>query len=180
MREVNIVDRIQILTGVAVLAGLVLVVWEMQQTKDLVRAQLLSDGFVADMGLSSMTLSESFASVRAKACSAPDELSDSELFEMYEYHAMLYNNIVRMRMLNDAGVFPEAWQVWATGYLKVILSTRAGQADIATFPVNSEIRELADELIASKEIYDCNEKMRLYYKRARDPNFLKDISGNPA
>ena len=40
MKSQALTSWIQILTGFAVLAGLGLVVWELQQTRDLVRAQL--------------------------------------------------------------------------------------------------------------------------------------------
>ncbi|MGK0258896.1 MAG: hypothetical protein ACI96M_002332, partial [Candidatus Azotimanducaceae bacterium] len=178
VRKENLIDWIQILTGLAVFLGLLLVVWEMQQEKDLVRAQLISEGHITDMSLSSMTLSENFASVRAKACFFPAELSDAELFEMYEYHAMLINNISRMQLLNEAGVFSERWQGWANGYLKTYLSTKSGQADLARLGVSAEIQQMIDDLIANDEIENCAARMESYFEKARSTTMSDEIVGN--
>ncbi len=89
MEAQSIGSWVQGVTGFSILLGIGLVVWELRQTKDLAEAQMLHEAIAQSVSVRAVTISERFGEVRAKACFHPAELTDGELFEMYEFHSML-------------------------------------------------------------------------------------------
>ena len=58
----------QLITTIAVLIGLGFVIWELQQTRTLARAQLSSDGWAETSADKRVMLGENFADTFAKRC----------------------------------------------------------------------------------------------------------------
>ena len=83
----------QIVTGIAVIAGLGLVVWELQITRqasmDTYTLILVSD----DSADTSSMYGEQGAEVMAKACFEPSSLSNAELFIVAKYFGNRVNRI---------------------------------------------------------------------------------------
>ena len=69
---------IQLITGAAVLIGVVLVLIELQQTRALTYKQMVQDRLGAVVEHNSRVYGEDLATVLEKACSAPNDLSQSE------------------------------------------------------------------------------------------------------
>ena len=65
--RVSILDAVQAATGLAVLIGLGLVVFELRQAEQLARAELQSEGFSQLMESRRSQLSENFAATKMKA-----------------------------------------------------------------------------------------------------------------
>jgi hypothetical protein len=79
MQSDKLVAWVQIATGLTVILGLALVVWELQQSRSVARAELTSAGadlvaqkYIADLG-------ENPARTYAKACEDPQSLTSEEL-----------------------------------------------------------------------------------------------------
>jgi len=79
MQSDKLMAWVQIVTGLTVILGLGLVVWELQQSRSVARAELASAGadlvaqkYVADLG-------ENPARTYAKACEDPQSLTNEEL-----------------------------------------------------------------------------------------------------
>lgn len=67
-----------IAANIAILIGIVLVIWELQQNQTLVRAQLSSEGSALRMELMTSLLEPDASAVLAKACMQHDELSTQD------------------------------------------------------------------------------------------------------
>jgi hypothetical protein len=69
---------IQLSAALAVMLGLGLVIWELRQAHQLARAQLISDGFLAELEDTRALLGENPTEVIMKGCLTPDELTPAE------------------------------------------------------------------------------------------------------
>ena len=104
---------IQVATGIAVVAGLGLVVWELQQVKTLTRAQLTSDHFAAEFGLDASVMGENPSDTLAKACSDPTQLSHSEVRILSELYGTRLEFVERIKILTQRdGIYEEGY--WET------------------------------------------------------------------
>ena len=161
---------IQLITAMAVLVGLGLVVWELQQTRTLVRAQLANANLDALSENSRAQLSETFANVRAKACFEPEKLTDGELMEMYEYHALLLASINRLRLSQTIAGFDYAWEDYAVEPLRLWLESPVGKADFESSKdtLHADIRRIAEALLREGKIEDCRETYGRFFDRVRN------------
>ena len=69
---------IQLIAALAVMFGLGLVIWELRQAHQLTRAQLISDGFLAELEDTRALLGENPTEAIMKGCLTPDELTPAE------------------------------------------------------------------------------------------------------
>ncbi len=161
MNSQTVANWIQVLTGIALLVGLVLVIFELQQTRDLVRAQLTSDGFRSLSENQRAFLGESFAETYAKACFSPDSLSDAELIQMHAYHEDQITMAARARIHTDVASHSQTWRQTARGRIRDWLSTKVGRAAYMSGRdkeiLASWIIPIAEDLIARGDIYDCSD-----------------------
>jgi len=75
MDSQTIFNWIQTVTGLAVLVGLGLVIWELQQNREAMQSQLTSDGWQMLTNRNASVLGESPAEALAKGCEAPSTLT---------------------------------------------------------------------------------------------------------
>ena len=66
--------------------------------------------FVTGMNIGAVTLSVTFAEVRAKACMNPSEMTDAELLEMSAFHELHRREITRFKLLQELTGFDYSWQ----------------------------------------------------------------------
>ena len=92
---------VQISTGLAVIFGLALVVWELQQVKTLSRAQLSSDYIAMMNEVHGYVSGESLAKALAKACTQPAELTLEEALVVDNYYFANLNLVARLVLLSD-------------------------------------------------------------------------------
>lgn len=120
----------QVVGGAAVILGLGLVVWELQQVKTLTRAQLTSDLFAISVANHDTVMGESAAAVLAKACTDPAELSLEESTILNHFYVGQLELVSRMVVLTDRdGLFaPDYWKIPATGYFATVFETAYGRA----------------------------------------------------
>ena len=76
---------IQLITGAAVLIGVVLVLIELQQTRALTYKQMVQDRLGAVVEHNSRVYGEDLATVLEKACSTPNDLAHSEAIILETY-----------------------------------------------------------------------------------------------
>ena len=89
----------------AVLAGLILVAVQLQQSTALVRAELVSNQHDAWIAIDASKQSENFAKVLAKSIIQPDELTASEILELDGYLFTYLDQLMRDRELYNEGIF---------------------------------------------------------------------------
>ncbi len=100
MDSQKIGNWMQSLTAVAVLIGLGLVVWELQQVKTLTRAQLSSETFAINIGYQASLLGDAPIEVLAKACMEPENLDAQDLILLGYHYDSVQRQIVRLYLLD--------------------------------------------------------------------------------
>jgi len=92
-------DWLTIASNLAILVGILLIFWELQQNQTLARVQLESDGFALRTELTNNLIGESPGLVLAKACLKPNELTTedrivlSQIFQSRLNAALMYRDI---------------------------------------------------------------------------------------
>lgn len=148
---------IQLMTSLAVVAGLALVVWELQMTRevssDQYALQNISDSS-ADQGA---VYGEQAAEVLAKACFEPTSLQNSELIILSHYFGNKINRIYNVRwqarFSDDDG-----WRGPASNYLASILRYPQGKAYLEGYifsPDNQDLAEFVKQNIESASVENC-------------------------
>ena len=79
MSKNRVQDWIQIFTGLALLAGLALVVVEMYQARLLATLQLVNDGYAENFAFKRQIMGDNPAPILTKACLNPEELTEPEI-----------------------------------------------------------------------------------------------------
>ena len=157
---------VQTVTGIAILAGLALVIWELQQNREATMSQLTSEGYLFASQVESPALGEEPAEVLAKACLSPEELTNADLFRLQGYYSLRIMNLQRLLMLAERGSFYEAdyWQSYGEFQFGLIFSTEVGRNYWEVFgnTWRSEIRQYGDSLLANASEPDCAERYRAW------------------
>ena len=163
------IDRvIQLATLIAVVVGLALVVWELQQVRTLTRAQLSSDFVDTLIAVNQMPVGESLSSALAKACLSPNELSLDEMIEIDRYYFAILNLVNRVYLLSDRdGIYPDQYWRSQLGFLTPIFSSPYGRiwfSDRQSTEYGEGIVEAAREYMATIEPDACEQR---YLRRIR-------------
>ena len=157
----TVFDWIQIITGVAVLAGIVLVILELQQSHTLSRAESTVQTYSDFMGNQQSVLSENFSQTYAKACTNPLDLTDAELREMRAYADMQLITITRMRRLQEIAAYDYDWRVSATGSINRWIATPVGIAQFHELKdrLHPELVQIVESRIDESPDYQCKEEV---------------------
>ena len=128
MQSGKLSSWIQLATGIAVLIGLGLVIWELQQVKILARAQLTSDSAAINNSIHTAMLGEKAAATLAKACVNPEELTLHEAKILDSYYFANANLLARLALHSDRdGIYPEGYWKENMFYLSPILESQYGR-----------------------------------------------------
>ena len=149
MNSERIANWIQVVTGVAVVAGLVLVIWELQQSRDLAYVQVAVDAYAIDSQEYATLLGENPSAVLSKDC-LNQELTNEEQMVLHSYYQMLTNRAGRMRWINEAGFTEFNWKSNARTDLAKLFDTAGGRKwwkDVAVKWEHPELVKLGNELI---------------------------------
>jgi hypothetical protein len=148
-----IANWIQTLTGLAVLAGLVLVVWELQQGRDVAMAQMTSDGFDLAAQISLAEMGENPALVFDKACTNPAAMSESDLMVLDSYNRALLIQIRRAYTIERrSGLYAGTWKEIAPWSFGGVFDTVPGRIwwRESKDHLPAEIQDLGDELLSNQ------------------------------
>ena len=149
---------IQSTTGLAVVIGLGLVIFELQQNREAIASQLSSEGLHIVSQLNNTVLGEQPAAALAKACENPNELTTAELVVLDHYNSDLLLRTERVRTLGRRGSFYDAQQ-WREnfGQWNMMFETAVGRAYWKSFPQDEELRHVGDEILANWDRPLCGE-----------------------
>jgi hypothetical protein len=117
MKESKINEWLQVIGSFGVLAGLILVALQIQQSTVLVRAELRSNASDAWIAIDASKQSESFASVLAKSIVNPQELTAAEILELDGYLFTYIDQLGRDRDMYDEGIFDDPPEALVRGSL---------------------------------------------------------------
>ena len=118
---------LNILTNVALLAGMVLVAFEINQNSQLARTALVNEGNIASNAFWANLMGETPADVIAMAVQCPEAMSYSNFIAMDAYLFTGMNFLYRNFELAQEGIFTvEDWQESVEGYAAWYLGNRLG------------------------------------------------------
>lgn len=162
MNSTTVSNWIQLITGVSVLIGLGLVVWELQQSRDAVLSQLSSEYFQIRAQERSAVFGEDAANALAKACNQPADLSESELVVLDHVYGGRVAQIERMMRLRERGGFYTE-ETWKQGLpiLDTLFRSPAGRAywtSVASHYVAPELATAGNEYLASWNKLTCTDE----------------------
>ena len=127
MKQDSINTLLHIGTFLAVIAGMGLVVWEQQQTKELMRLQLSSDAFSLDVQYDAAFLGEDASKVEAKACTSPESLNEEEIFLLTRHYASLLQRIARNEVVEKIGNLGSDWERQSSFNFLAMFRTKVGR-----------------------------------------------------
>ena len=159
MNSERINDWVQSITAVAIVIGIVLVILELQQNRELAQSQLTSDGFGMISQARTSILGESPAEALAKACDNPESLSTADYIVLKHYfEGILSDSVGRLYWLSRRGSFvsDDYWKTGSNAELRLIFGNPAGrawwrQANL----IPPEIKSVGDELLNARQPRPC-------------------------
>ena len=150
---------VQAVTSIAIVIGLALVVWELQQNREATQSQLTTEGWHMMNQFHTSVLGEQPAEVLAKSCDAPDTLTTADFIILDHYFSeLLSHRTLRLKSLSERGSFfsSEYWKTVPGWYW--IFSTPAGRAwwRWASPGFDAEIRAVGNEAMSNRRWLDCD------------------------
>ena len=148
---------IEYLTAFAIVAGLIVVVWELRQNRALAEADLATQAYGQIQSYWQTLAGENPSVIVAKACSEPKELSDAEVGIYWAFLQMQYFNMHRNVYVEAAAGFDSDVEEWIRSDMKYYLGSRLGRQDFDRFGDSwpSTMKRIATELIENDAVVPC-------------------------
>lgn len=157
MNEQKLNTRLQILASVGVIVGLLIVAYELKQTKDLTQAQIMDQTYT-DLRASFQNLMGENPSVSiVRACYNPSELTSEDVVVLNGYLSEQRVQIIRWYMLDQVGDFGINWRVAGLEPYRTIFATEFGRAWFRRIKplMPTEIAQYGDELLKKDQGWSC-------------------------
>jgi hypothetical protein len=103
-------DWVQIVSNMAIIVGLVVVIFELRQSHTIAEAQLTNEDYGTIRGHYSALMGDNAADALAKAKAAPDKLTDAERIVVDAHLLSLYVQLGAYEFIADTTGFYEDWQ----------------------------------------------------------------------
>ena len=161
-------DWLQLAASIAVLAGLVLVVFELRQSRAIAEAQIISDSFAIGAANVSTVLGERAADVLARACTAPESMSHEDLVIAKYYYVHRIALVRRLASISvGTGVYADSnWREYARNIvLPEVFDSAVGRAWWQVERPAGELGEIGDALLAESGPPGCGERLLEVAKR---------------
>ena len=149
MNAQAIANWVQIITSVAVLVGLGLVVFELNQTRTLVKTQLTSDGFIIGVQQELALLGDNPGEALTRACMEPETLTPQDVLLLDRLHRGTMSQVERVRVMQQIAGFGLEWEVVAQYSIARIVSTPFGRAwwdATGNYAASAEVAALGNEV----------------------------------
>ncbi len=102
-------DWLQIITNIGVVFGLLLLLYELNQSRDLTRAQVVDSMYETVVIRSLSLIGETPEAAIAKSVFQPDELTESEAVVLSQFYTSLLVSWLRNKDERGAGFFEQAY-----------------------------------------------------------------------
>ena len=128
MLKFTISDWIQIGTSFSIIVGLVLVVYEIQQTRNLVYTQMVQATYTEFSQEQSAIYGENGARALARACLKPNELTDEDSYIIDTMFNTKLTRVARIKAQETAGGYDSGWEIMSANVIDTILGFPQGEA----------------------------------------------------
>ena len=127
MDIVRLSEWLQLVAAVGVIAGLMLVAYELRQNQELTRAQLNSETLAAMENLSRSRQQEPLARAIAKTHEAPLELTPAERVMLDGYYVESFQTIIREFTFIRSGLYEDELDFYIAVFARNVLLTEYGK-----------------------------------------------------
>ena len=161
-------SAVQIITLLSVLAGVGLVMWELEQNRSLVRQEMFSEGTISNRESSLSLAGENPAVVLAKACENSEELTVEDWMILNFVFSETMETVNRMRLL-EGGLYPvNTWEAnLLEGRFGFIFSTAAGRAWWESYGAVPDVQGPVDAFLAELGPPNCMQSYESWKQRTR-------------
>ena len=142
------------ISAAAIIVGVILVVYELRQTRQLAEAQLLTDLLSQLTQQQSSLWGENAADVLVRACEN-ENLSKSDSLILYTYFQEVLTRSARLHALNDLGFTYYSAKAQLEGDLEVILSFPQGRTWLEGLSSTHFFQDTLDSMKEAGEQYQC-------------------------
>ena len=158
---------VQLVTLLSVLAGVGLVMWELELNRSLVRQEMFSEGTISNRESSLSLAGENPAVVLAKACENSEQLTVEDWMILSFVYNETMDTVNRMVLL-ESGLYPQdAWESnLLVGRFGFIFSTAAGRAWWESFNASPDVQEPVDAFLATLGPPNCTAAYDHWKQRA--------------
>ncbi|MEL6869145.1 MAG: hypothetical protein AAFO81_05035 [Pseudomonadota bacterium] len=156
--QITVGDKVQIIGLIAIVISLLLVLFELQQSRRIAGAQLMAQQFDAITDRYLAVMGENAASIMAKACHQPETLTNEDEIVLDAYLNAQFLTIRRVWQLADFGEIlttkeaARSWTKGVFGYMFAFPQTDRWWSAIRKIyePVFPEVVEIGDSVSADK------------------------------
>ncbi len=128
MNHEKINSVVQIATLVALVAGFILVTWELQQNKDLAYGQILTEELTRFHDRHLTIMSEDPREALIKASLRPDELTEKDLVTLHAYYSTMTLNWTSILLTQRIGGLDRLpWEVTVANQTRMYFSSPIGR-----------------------------------------------------
>ena len=113
------VNWVQAITNVSVIVGLVLILYELRQSHDLARSQLIDNSYVQAITNNLATMGESPSEALTRSFVCPEKLTANDVVNLHFYYLALLIDWNRSREPNGMGYFMDQDDPFATARMRV-------------------------------------------------------------
>ncbi|MEM1433840.1 MAG: hypothetical protein AAGG11_07300 [Pseudomonadota bacterium] len=159
-------DWLQVTTNVGVVIGLVLLIYELNQSRDLTRAQVVDSVYDAAVTRNLALLGENPEAAIARSVFRPDELSEQDAVVLTQFYTAMLVSWMRNKDESGLGYFEESFQytiaseayflntgpgrrwwstVWSTVDPDIAAAVDSALANMAPGALRSALQAILDE-----------------------------------
>ena len=144
---------IQLITAVAVLAGLTLVIFELRQAKDLTQAQIVAEAFTRGVNLQLSIMAEDPRSALFKAEFRPDELTAEDAVTLDSYYTTETMMMREMQLSDQIAGIDRRWRRNIAGMAEVVFGSKPARRwfEVQEDQLSPEIAEIIRNAIESSD-----------------------------
>ncbi len=158
-------DWTQVLTGCALIIGLLLVLLEIRQGQVIAYMQFTQAGYQEIFAFQRQRMGENPAATLIKACEQPEQLSQEEILVASAYFEYRYDSIELSKVLGEISGDEGIWQTIAETQLKDMFATKLGRVEFYRHKNNPhrwdpEIAAVAQAVLDSGDYMRCEDLYR--------------------
>ena len=180
MSKDRLSTAVQITTLLALVIGLLLVLWELRITRDIARVELIAEGSAQNSARIQAMMGEESAASWARACDAPESLTTEDLIILEHLHLEILNNLRSAfaieRIAGDLAVID--W-LNRTSNFRRIFGTPYGRWWWQQLKLDSEISVAAEAYLAEHGYPDCQTQRAEYFAFTAAETGSKTGAGMP-
>ena len=152
-------DWLQIVSNIAIVLGLVVLVYELQQARTLTYAQLISDAVSDTMSSRAPVSGESPAVTLARACYSPELVTEEDLFVLESVWGNYLTNSERFYFLEQIGQFEIDWRpLVEAAYVEIVVFEHGRKfLEYALDERLGELREIVRQTLSRTDLPTCRD-----------------------